>query len=187
MRRSLSLVSLSLLSLISGCASHGPGTARHRNSATLTEPATAKATPEVVKPGGFGASEAGQKPAKAPLATSKAGTASDSHSDVASKTPDGGKSASTSAARTAAAGTPVVDGGDAPGLGADKGPNDTTAASATAEKAGVEQTGDGKADAAAIQGTVAGAKSKPSGASKPVNGSDPAIIGPPSVGRRSRV
>lgn len=130
---------------------------------------------DVPKQGGFGASDA--MGAKALVSATKQGTATEPVSTVTSKTPDGGMSATVSASRTAADGAPAPEGGDVPGAGTDKGASNKPVVGAMGDKA-ADQSGDGRTVDADGKGDVQNSKMKQPRA-RPIDGSDPAIIGPP--------
>jgi hypothetical protein len=173
---------LALLLLCTACVSHPAASAR-----SVAAPfAKAKAEPEdpskpkdVPSKGGFGASDA-KKNAKG-LVSSTEGTATDNHSDVQSKTPDGGKSATTSLTPSLPTdATPAAQGADAPGADADKtGTGKGVGEIASADKTGSDKSADAKTTDDAGTGVAAdAANSGPSGGNRPMDGSDPSVAGP---------
>lgn len=131
---------------------------------------------EAVHAGAFGASVAMQK-SRELLSSKMSGTASDNHSDVASRTPDGGMSATASTMPPPSwTARPALDGADIQGaddkFAKDKGAAEKEAAdkAASAEVAGFK-TQDGA-------GVAAESKSKGAGGNRPMDGSDPSVAGP---------
>src|SRR4051794_20354182 len=103
--RSILPASVLLLLFCTACASH-PASKRLGRPRVMPPP-TAPSKADHVRPGGFGASDA-KKPALLPGPPKIPGAARDDHSDSASKTPDGGKSATASLTpRAPTAATPV--------------------------------------------------------------------------------
>jgi hypothetical protein len=155
----LFLASVTMLSLLcAACASHrvagGPG--RAGAGAQANAPASSKG--------------ADYHPGELFGITELEGTANDKHSDVASKTPDGGKSAASVSAKPPADATPAPVGTDAPSTDADKAAEEKFAADLAAV---LKAASDGDVDATTKD---------PNGkaATDSIDGSDPSI-GRPST------
>ncbi len=121
--------------------------------------------------GGFGALDDPNK--------RSVGNSVDQHSDAASTTADGGKSATASAtAAPPTTATPVVDGTALANADSDQ------AAMAAADIAATDKADSNRHDNASGPNTVADPKANPSGAPEPIDGSDPSIGTPSSAQRR---
>jgi hypothetical protein len=113
------------------------------------------------------------------------GTAADNHSELQSKTPDGGRSLQESLTpKPPTTATLVVEGVDTPGAEIDRRAKGQAAIDlaatdkAAADKAGSDESADAKTNPVYDRGFAAQVQSKPANPTRPIDGSDPSVAAP---------